>query len=155
MRNSPLSIDVEPDWQALLACIMRKGTPQRVHHIELFLDGEIQQEICRRYGLLEGLDADDVHFRHLPRRTGGETGAILGHHHRRQVGLSGGMVGEETVAVGDGPLVDSGAESTGGDASRLLRPLADHMYILRPLSGAAPSSGLIETGHLRHADGDW
>ena len=59
MTDSPFAVDVEPNWQALRDCILRTGTPERVHHIELFLDGEIQQEICRRYGIMDGLDPDD------------------------------------------------------------------------------------------------
>ncbi|MCC6445380.1 MAG: hypothetical protein IT210_18210 [Armatimonadetes bacterium] len=41
---------------------MRKGTPERVHYIELFLDGEVQEAICQRFGLLEKLDAGDTAF---------------------------------------------------------------------------------------------
>lgn len=53
---------VTPDWEAFRACIERKGTPKRVHHIELFLDGEVQEAVCQRFGLLEGLDKADPHF---------------------------------------------------------------------------------------------
>ncbi|MGD2175965.1 MAG: hypothetical protein PVJ27_11225, partial [Candidatus Brocadiaceae bacterium] len=62
MPDTPFSVHVEPDWRALHDCIMRKGTPERVHHIELFLDWEIQEAICGRYGVLEGLDPDGPHF---------------------------------------------------------------------------------------------
>ncbi|MCD6415912.1 MAG: uroporphyrinogen-III decarboxylase-like protein [Planctomycetes bacterium] len=62
MLQSPFSVDVQPDWQGLRDCILRKGTPERVHHIELFIDWEVQQEICRRYGLLEGLHEDAPDF---------------------------------------------------------------------------------------------
>ena len=60
--KSPFAVDVKPDWVGLRDCIMRRGTPQRVHYIELFLDGEVQNEICRRYGLEKGLKKDDPHF---------------------------------------------------------------------------------------------
>jgi uroporphyrinogen decarboxylase len=56
------SVNVMPDWEAFCACIERKGTPRRVHHIELFLDWEVEETICQRFGLLDGLDAEDVHF---------------------------------------------------------------------------------------------
>lgn len=59
MTDAPLANRAEPDWQAFLDCILRKGTPQRVHFAELFLDGEIQQAICARYGLLKDVGADD------------------------------------------------------------------------------------------------
>ena len=53
---------VKPDWEALCDCILRKGTPQRVHYIELFLDREVQDEVCKTYQLLDGLDEDDPAF---------------------------------------------------------------------------------------------
>ena len=56
------STTVTPDWEAFRACIERKGTPKRVHHIELFLDGEVQEAVCQRFGLLEGLERSDPHF---------------------------------------------------------------------------------------------
>jgi uroporphyrinogen decarboxylase len=56
MSTTPFATEVTPDWQGLVDCIMRRGTPDRVHHIELFLDLEVQQAICRRYDVLEGLD---------------------------------------------------------------------------------------------------
>jgi uroporphyrinogen decarboxylase len=62
MSEPYFSTTVTPDWEAFRACIERKGTPKRVHHIELFLDGEIQEAVCRRFGLLEGLDRSDPNF---------------------------------------------------------------------------------------------
>ncbi len=47
-----------PDWEGLRDCIMRKGTPRRVHNIELFLDEEVKTLICSRFGLCDGLDPD-------------------------------------------------------------------------------------------------
>jgi uroporphyrinogen decarboxylase len=64
--KSPFAVDVTPDWEGFIKCIRAPksggGTPSRVHHIELFLDGEIQEEICRRYGVIEGLDREDEFF---------------------------------------------------------------------------------------------
>ncbi len=60
--DSPFATSVTPDWEALRDCVLRKGTPRRVHHIELFLDGEVHEAIARRYRLLEGLDSDDPAF---------------------------------------------------------------------------------------------
>ncbi|MGC9521330.1 MAG: uroporphyrinogen decarboxylase family protein [Anaerolineae bacterium] len=60
--DSPFSTPFTPDWEAFRACIMREGTPERVHHIELFLDREIEEALCQRYGLLEGLNPDDPAF---------------------------------------------------------------------------------------------
>ena len=57
-----LRTPVQPDWSGFVDCMLRQGTPERVHHIELFLDAEVQEEICRRYGLLDGLDSTDPFF---------------------------------------------------------------------------------------------
>lgn len=64
--TSPFSVQVQPDWEALVRCIKREGTPERVHHIELFLDWEMQEAICERFDLLADLDPDDDYF--LPKR---------------------------------------------------------------------------------------
>ena len=57
-----LSTTIQPDYEALLADLRREGTPRRVHFMELFQDGEINQAVCDRFGLLDGLDADDPYF---------------------------------------------------------------------------------------------
>ena len=54
--------DVSPDWEGLVRCIRRLGTPSRVHHIELFLDAEVQTAICERFGLLGDLDPGDQFY---------------------------------------------------------------------------------------------
>jgi uroporphyrinogen decarboxylase len=48
-----------PDYQALLACLERKGTPRRVHYMELFLDADVKPHIIQRFGLDEGLSRGD------------------------------------------------------------------------------------------------
>lgn len=60
--KSPFSISVAPDWPGLVRCIVREGTPSRVHYIELFLDAEIQDAVCERFGVLDGLDPADPFF---------------------------------------------------------------------------------------------
>ncbi|HSV72244.1 MAG TPA: uroporphyrinogen decarboxylase family protein [Chthonomonadales bacterium] len=62
MTDALLSLPVQPDADAFLRCIRREGTPDRVHAIELFLDGEVQQVICDRYDLLAGIDPSDPWF---------------------------------------------------------------------------------------------
>jgi uroporphyrinogen decarboxylase len=56
------STALQPDWEALIRCIRREGTPERVHFIELYLDPEVQEAISQQYGLLEGLDPFDPYF---------------------------------------------------------------------------------------------
>ena len=56
MTTDLLSTPVAPNWEAFVSCVMRKGTPERVHCIELFLDREVQDAICARFSLLDGLD---------------------------------------------------------------------------------------------------
>jgi len=54
---------VTPDWEELSdCCVLRQGTPQRAHHIELFLDQEVRQAVARRFHLWDTLDADDPNF---------------------------------------------------------------------------------------------
>ena len=62
MTTELFATRVEPDWQALVDCIRRVGTPKRVHHIELFLDREVQDEVARLFHLLDGLDPDSPSF---------------------------------------------------------------------------------------------
>ena len=57
-----LSTPVEQDWEGLVRCIRRDGAPERVYHIELFIDREVQDEICRRFGLLKGADPGAADF---------------------------------------------------------------------------------------------
>lgn len=49
-----LETKIEPNVQELLAVIRRTAFPKRVHHIELFLDEEIKQQVCERFGLEAG-----------------------------------------------------------------------------------------------------
>jgi len=53
---------VQPDWRELVDTITRRRQPRRVHFIELFLDLEVSEAICRRYGLLVGLDPSDKYY---------------------------------------------------------------------------------------------
>ena len=51
-----------PDADALIANILRSGTPRRVHHIELFHDGEIRDVIAERFALMEKVDSNDPDY---------------------------------------------------------------------------------------------
>jgi uroporphyrinogen decarboxylase len=63
MSDNTFSVSVTPDWEVFRDCILRQsGTPKRVHHIELFLDWEVQEAVAKQYHLLDGLDADDPTF---------------------------------------------------------------------------------------------
>ncbi|HOJ33911.1 MAG TPA: uroporphyrinogen decarboxylase family protein [Candidatus Hydrogenedentes bacterium] len=55
-------IRVEPDWQGLLHSIQRTKPAERVHFVELFLDAEVQDTLCDRFGLLSGLSPADPAF---------------------------------------------------------------------------------------------
>lgn len=48
-----------PDAKAMLACLLREGTPSRVHYIELYLDREVQEAIAREYHLWDDIAASD------------------------------------------------------------------------------------------------
>jgi uroporphyrinogen decarboxylase len=60
MNDCPFSVDITPNWEGLLSCIERWGTPDRVYFIELLWDEEVQTAICDKFGLLDGLDPDDA-----------------------------------------------------------------------------------------------
>ena len=59
-----LEMPIQPDWPGLIDNILRKGTPRRVHHIELFHDQEIASAIVDRFDLAAGLDPGDEHYPH-------------------------------------------------------------------------------------------
>jgi uroporphyrinogen decarboxylase len=62
MTATLLANPVEPDWEELVHCILRQGSPDRVHPIELFLDQEVQEAICQRFDLADGLALEDPHY---------------------------------------------------------------------------------------------
>lgn len=53
---------ITPDFEALKRNILRQGTPERVHFIELLLDGAVQDAIIGRYDLDRGLSKDDPFY---------------------------------------------------------------------------------------------
>jgi uroporphyrinogen decarboxylase len=56
--KKPLALD----WQGLMDNIRRKGTPDRVYHMELFHDAEIADAIAKRFALPVALPKDDPHY---------------------------------------------------------------------------------------------
>jgi uroporphyrinogen decarboxylase len=60
--TSPFTHSVVSDCEGLLRCIRREGTPERVHNIELYLDLEVQDALCERYGIGDRLDRNDPFF---------------------------------------------------------------------------------------------
>ncbi len=59
-----LDIVAKPDWEGLLRNLRREGTPQRVYHMELFLDVEVREALQERFGLADGLDRADPYYAH-------------------------------------------------------------------------------------------
>ncbi len=57
-----LTGQVQPDAEALLANLRREGTPKRVHYMELFLDAEIKEAVCARFGIGAELSPDEPFF---------------------------------------------------------------------------------------------
>ena len=58
MPEALLANPVAPDCDGLLRCIRREGTPARVYFIELFLDPEIQDALCRHFHLTGARSGD-------------------------------------------------------------------------------------------------
>ena len=48
-----------PDYEGLIDCLYRKGTPKRVYHLELFHDKEIADALAARFGVAGDIAADD------------------------------------------------------------------------------------------------
>ena len=48
---------VQPDIEKLIELIYRRGVPERVHNIELFLDDEIKDQVCARFDLAADADS--------------------------------------------------------------------------------------------------
>jgi len=53
MLANYFSTDIKPDWKSLIGTIKMEMLPDRVYHIELFLDPEIQDAVCSRFALLD------------------------------------------------------------------------------------------------------
>jgi uroporphyrinogen decarboxylase len=56
------SVAIRPDWEGLLRCLGRKGTPDRVYFIELLIDEEVRAAVAERFDLMAGVAADDPFF---------------------------------------------------------------------------------------------
>jgi uroporphyrinogen decarboxylase len=56
------SAPIEPDVGELIDVLFRRKVPHRVHHVELFLDKEIKEAVCARFGLAADLDRSDPLF---------------------------------------------------------------------------------------------
>jgi uroporphyrinogen decarboxylase len=59
---TPFSVPIVPNWEGFVSCLRREGTPERAHFIELIIDGEVQDWICQRFGLLDELSPGDPYF---------------------------------------------------------------------------------------------
>mgnify|MGYP000563169603 CR=1 FL=1 len=57
-----LQTPFQPDWPELVDTILRRRTPRRAHHIELFQDAEIRNAIAERFELARGLRRDDPDY---------------------------------------------------------------------------------------------
>jgi len=51
-------------YKQLIKNILRKGTPKRVHHIELYHDAEVRDAIAERFELMRDVPPDDPHYEH-------------------------------------------------------------------------------------------
>ncbi|MHC4985763.1 MAG: hypothetical protein ACYTFO_06360, partial [Planctomycetota bacterium] len=52
----------EPNWQGMVDNILRKGTPNRCYHIELFHDYQLSQAIVEMFDLDKGLNQNDPNY---------------------------------------------------------------------------------------------
>lgn len=61
-RFEGLTAPFQPNWQGLLDNIHRRGTPDRVYFVELFLDGEVREAITSRFDVMAGMRRDDPDY---------------------------------------------------------------------------------------------
>ena len=54
---------VTPNWRTLRDALTPGKKMDRVHFMELFLDGETEQAVARQFGLADGLASSDIHTR--------------------------------------------------------------------------------------------
>ena len=54
-----LKIKVQPDIEKLLDVVQHRSSAERVHHVELFLDEEIKNQIRDRFSLAEDINPND------------------------------------------------------------------------------------------------
>jgi len=54
---------VKPDVEMFISVIKREKNPRRVHFIELFLDEEVKEAICKHYDLDNDLSAGDPYYK--------------------------------------------------------------------------------------------
>jgi uroporphyrinogen decarboxylase len=50
---------VQPDFVEMISTVLRKTEPDRVHHIEIYLDNDIIEKVGKRFQLLDDLDRSD------------------------------------------------------------------------------------------------
>lgn len=55
-------IDIAPNWEGLLRCLRREGTPERTYFIELLIDDEIKAAVAERFELMTGIGPDDPRY---------------------------------------------------------------------------------------------
>jgi uroporphyrinogen decarboxylase len=55
-------IDISPNWEGLVRCLRREGTPDRVYFIELLIDDEIKAAVAERFDLMTGVGPDDPFY---------------------------------------------------------------------------------------------
>ncbi|MHB0999902.1 MAG: uroporphyrinogen decarboxylase family protein [Armatimonadota bacterium] len=65
MTDRYFSIPVEPDFNALKDNLLRKGTPKRVHYLDLYQDMEIKELLIQRYGIDDHLDKGSPDYAYL------------------------------------------------------------------------------------------
>jgi uroporphyrinogen decarboxylase len=62
MAENLLSIQIEPDFAAFRENLLRRGTPKRVHYLELYQDREIKDAVMKYFDLEQHLDPNDPFY---------------------------------------------------------------------------------------------
>lgn len=112
MPFAPFTDHHRLDWEALVANLRRRGTPRRVHFMELFQDREVEDAIDRTYGVTRHLDRGDPAFEW-------QRSIAM----QRFLGYEYVMIRLLSLPLGDWPTA---ADTTGGSQARTGRTWLAH-----------------------------
>ncbi len=95
---------VVPDFEALRRNILREGTPERVHHIELLWDKQVKEAVIEKFDLKKGLNENAGDFAWaLDVKLMAFLGYDVSPDRTRGFGFPRELLSVETVAPGDDP----------------------------------------------------
>jgi len=56
---------ITPDFDGFRRCVLRQGTPKRVHFFEFYQDVEIKEAVAQRFSLMKSINESHPHYKTL------------------------------------------------------------------------------------------